>query len=155
MIHLDFAQPVMDMTADPNGFVFLYNVFNGISEGGKIIMGMIVLLGLGLFFFGRVGAKKLNAIVEASIEAAKEAREAKTQAKQATFAVTNSHSTHVRDDIDNNQKILMEKLEALVASVSGIKSDIGGIRSEIREDRKNMNELASRVNGYIDKSNGV
>lgn len=142
---------------DPTFFTFLSDLFNGISEGGKIIIALVVLVLALLFFFGRAGKKKLDAIVDASIEAAREAREAKTEAKAAKFGINNNHDTNVRDDIDENHAMIVKMLGSLNEALISVRDDVGGMRSEIRDvrrisgdDRRRVERLDERFTKYLD-----
>lgn len=140
-----FAAPPAPADTEVPGSILeaFVDVLDGISEGGKIIIALLFVLGLGIFFFGRVLARKLDVNITEAIDARKQATAAQREAAAAREGINNSHPTHVRDDIDAIKA-------AVDAGFRELKTDIGGIRSEIREDRRKVNRLEERLTEHIE-----
>lgn len=89
----------------------------GISEGGYIVLLLliaIIIIGIGVILIAfRFGAQ----ILKASQEAREEAKAAKVQ-------VQNSHTTNLRDDIDQKDAGSHRKLDVIVTELQAVRRDM-------------------------------
>lgn len=136
------ATPTPIPTSAPVGEICLpvagcLPVQGGISEGGYIILlvliAVILLVSLGFFIIVRYGSAILKA-----------AREAREEAQQAKDQVKNSHTTNFRDDIDQKDAGSHRKLDVIVTELQAVRRDM---TSGFESVHGRIDGLDSRVTG--------
>ena len=95
-------------------------VRDGITEGGLIIIGLISLGVLFLWFFGRVLARKLDQTLQ-------EVKSNRAEVAVVKSEVKNSHTTPLREDLDEKDSRSHEKLDKLLSRMDGIDERLSGI----------------------------
>lgn len=112
-------------------------VRGGISEGGYIILFILVvaILFLALVFF--ITVRYGSAILKA-------AREAREEAQQAKDQVKNSHEKNLRDDLDEKDLKSHSKLDSIATELQSIRRDM---TSGFEAVNGRMDGLDSRITG--------
>lgn len=117
----------------------LVELIPGITEGGAIIIGLIVVAILVLFYFGRIFAKRLEATFQ-------EMRGVSQQVTDVKHQVKNDHAVNMRDDMDikdTNQHDKLDSLTTLInnrfdamnARISGLDSRVSGIDARLNTEK--------------------
>lgn len=126
-------------TLDASNDVITVPIRGGITEGGLIIIG-IVLVVLALLIIVIIGLWKYGNDIRTAVRAAR------LEAAEANKQVTNHHSKNLRIDLDDKDTETHKKLDKVIETVESVNSRFDRMNDRITGLDRRMTGMDTRIN---------